>query len=178
MPLTRCFRQFKYLKKKRLLWPEIFFSRLTLSSQPLWMPSTSQMKSEPSCLTSICQRLLRKMLKIILMKLAFLPDPTGNCWHQPWHLGEGSISVEHCGHFGQAYLCFPLAGKYLCRKYILGKCLGFVKRARDLSNWLVHYTGICFDWCGNLPGSWGQPTRIHLHGLHQQGVIRMSLSLN
>ena len=70
------------------------------------------------------------------MKLAFLPDPTGNCWHQPWRLGEGSISVEHCGHFGQAYLCFPLAGKFVCRECIV-EILGLVKRVQDLSKWLV-----------------------------------------
>ena len=54
-----------------------------------------------------------------------LSDPPGNCWHQPWHLGEGSISVEHRGHFGQAYICFPLAGKYMyvCRKSIVERAL-------------------------------------------------------
>ena len=65
-----------------------------------------------------------------------LSDPPGNCWHQPWHLGKGSISVEHCGHFGQAYLCFPLAGKFVCRECIV-EILGFVKRVHDLNKWLV-----------------------------------------
>ena len=42
--------------------------------------------------------------------LHFFTDSIGHCWHQSWSVGERTVPVEHSGHTGQAYLCFPLAG--------------------------------------------------------------------